>query len=264
MITAPSDRELIVEYIDSVAVLRFDAPRTMNALSSTMVDQLMSALGDAPAHARAIMITGTGRAFCAGANLKTEVDFDQPNYDAGAELERRFNPLMRMLRDSPVPIVTAVNGAAAGIGAAIALAGDIIIASLEAYFLQPFRAIGLVPDGGTASLLLASAGRARALEMMLLGERITAATALEWGMINRAVEPFELFDTAFAFAKNFAEGPTLTLGMIRQLVWSAMDQNYDAMLDRERQLQSIAGLTADHREGVDAFLAKRLARFAGT
>lgn len=254
---------VIVEYGQDVAVLRLNAPETMNALSSGSVAALVGALDTAFDKARALVITGTGRAFCSGANLQTEVHLDGPDYDAGAELDRLFNPLMRKLRDAPLPIVAAVNGVAAGFGAALALAGDIVIASRNAYFLQPFRNIGLVPDGGMASLLLASAGRARALEMMLLAERITAETALEWGMINRIAEPEELHEAARAMAIRLARGPTLTLGMIRKLAWTAMDANYDAMLNYERELQRSAGLTIDHREGIEAFLAKREPRFAG-
>jgi 2-(1,2-epoxy-1,2-dihydrophenyl)acetyl-CoA isomerase len=246
-----------------VAIIRLNEPETMNALSSSVVELLMRALDEAFADARSIVITGEGRAFCSGANLRTEVNFDTQDYDAGAELDRLFNPLMLKLRDSPLPILTAVNGAAAGLGAAIALAGDIIIASRSAYFLLPFRNIGLVPDGGTASLLLASAGRARAMEMMLLAERVPAETALEWDMINRVVDADALDGAVLAIAARLAAGPTLVLGMIRKLAWAAMDMDYEAMLTHERHLQRSAGLTADHREGVEAFLAKRPVRFAG-
>jgi 2-(1,2-epoxy-1,2-dihydrophenyl)acetyl-CoA isomerase len=246
-----------------VAIIRLNQPETMNALSSSTVDLIGRSLDTAFADARAIVIIGQGRAFCSGANLRTEVNLDAPDYDAGAELDRLFNPLMLKLRDASVPIVTAVNGAAVGLGAAIALIGDIVVASREAYFLQPFRNIGLVPDGGTASLLLASAGRARAMEMMLLAERVSAETALEWGMINRVVEADVLFDAAMTIATRLAEGPTRILGMIRKLAWTAMEAGYETMLANERRLQRSAGLTADHREGVEAFLAKRPVRFAG-
>jgi 2-(1,2-epoxy-1,2-dihydrophenyl)acetyl-CoA isomerase len=263
MSDAASSEALKMEYRQGVAVLRLNSPDTMNALRSEVVARLIDALEIASHNARAIVLTGTGRAFCSGANLRSEIDLDRPDYDAGAELARQFHPLMRKLRDSALPIVTAVNGAAAGFGAAMAFAGDIVIAARDAFFLQPFRNIGLVPDGGTASLLLASAGRARALEMMLLGERIPAQTALEWGLVNRIVEPEALDEEAFAMARRLAEGPTLALGMIRKLAWMAMDVDYDAMLDRERELQRSAGLTSDHREGVEAFLAKRQPHFTG-
>jgi 2-(1,2-epoxy-1,2-dihydrophenyl)acetyl-CoA isomerase len=264
MIRHPETSQSVeIGHVGNVAVLRLNDPQTMNALTASIVDEMMRALDEAFAGARALVLTGQGRAFCSGANLRTPIEFAAPNYDAGADLDRHYNPLMLKLRDAPIPIVTAVNGPAAGIGAAIALAGDIIIAARTAFFLLPFCNIALVPDGGSASLLLASAGRVRAMEMLLLAERVPADKALEWGMINRVVEPSTLFDTALGLAARLAEGPTRVLGMIRKLAWAAMETGYEAMLAEERRLQRDAGLAADHREGVQAFLAKRPPHFAG-
>jgi 2-(1,2-epoxy-1,2-dihydrophenyl)acetyl-CoA isomerase len=162
-----------------------------------------------------------------------------------------------------VPLVTAVNGAAAGIGASVALAGDLVIASENAYFLQAFCNIGLIPDGASAFLLTRAAGRIRAMEMMLLGERVLAPTALEWGMINRVVAPEALEDAALDLAKRLAEGPTKVLAMIRKLCWDSLETGFEAQLASECDIQNSASRTDDHREGIAAFLQKRPAAFTG-
>ncbi|MBZ9646879.1 enoyl-CoA hydratase/isomerase family protein [Sphingobium sp. 3R8] len=244
-----------------VAVLCLNDPTSMNAASAAMVEALMIALDKAEADCRAIVITGAGRAFCSGANLNSDVDFSAPHYDAGALLATHYNPLMARLKSLPVPFLTAVNGPAAGGGAAIALAGDLVIASRAAFFLQPFVQIGLVPDSGSAFLLVHSAGRARAMEMMLLGERVAADTAYAWGMVNRVVDPDDLLSTALDLADRLAAGPTAVLGMIRALGWRAMETTHADMASLERDMQRTAGRGADHREGVAAFLEKRPAAF---
>jgi 2-(1,2-epoxy-1,2-dihydrophenyl)acetyl-CoA isomerase len=169
---------------------------------------------------------------------------------------------MTFLRDLPIPFVTAVNGAAAGVGCSLALMGDIILAGESAYFMQAFRRIGLVPDGGSSYLLPRMIGRARAMEMMLLGERIPAPKALEWGLVNRCVPDHELMPTATAMAQELSEGPK-SLAMIRQLAWDSLDTHWREQLARERDTQRHAGRTADFAEGVTAFLQKRPAKFTG-
>jgi 2-(1,2-epoxy-1,2-dihydrophenyl)acetyl-CoA isomerase len=169
---------------------------------------------------------------------------------------------MTRLRDLPVPLVTAVNGAAAGVGCSFALMGDMIVAAESAYFLQAFRRIGLVPDGGSTYLLPRMIGRARAMEMMLLGERLPAKKALEWGLINRCVPDAELMPAAMAIALELSVGPK-ALGMIRKLVWDSLDTEWADQLRAEAHTQTAAGKTEDFAEGVAAFLQKRPAVFKG-
>lgn len=251
------------EYRGDVAILRVCDASTRNAMTTRMVDMFLAHLDDAQTRARAILMTGEGSAFCSGASLGGDLDPNRAAYDAGAILESHFNPLMRALRDCSLPIVSAVNGVAAGVGCAIALSGDLIVVSESAFFLQAFQAIGLVPDGGTATLLVGSVGRVRALEMLLLGERLPAAKALEWGLISRVVPADTVFDVALALATRLAAGPTTALAMIRRQAWLAAELCHDEMLVRERDMQRDAGNTADHREGIDAFLSKRPAAFIG-
>jgi 2-(1,2-epoxy-1,2-dihydrophenyl)acetyl-CoA isomerase len=169
---------------------------------------------------------------------------------------------MTLLRDFPLPIVTAVNGPAAGVGCSIALMGDLIVAAESAYFLQAFRRIGLVPDGGSTYLLPRLVGKARAMEMMLLGDKVPAATALQWGLVNRCVPDAELMSTAHALALELAKGPA-ALGAIRKLVWDSLDSDWTGQLHAERKAQKFAGKTEDFIEGVSAFLQKRAAAFKG-
>jgi 2-(1,2-epoxy-1,2-dihydrophenyl)acetyl-CoA isomerase len=252
-----------------VAVIAFNDPATMNACGVDTASQLAAALEKASGEARAIVLTGTGRGFCSGANLGTpsmaaaSSGASTRAFDAGAALDTHYNPLVSQIRELPIPLVTAVNGAAAGVGCSIALMGDMILAAESAYFLQAFRRIGLVPDGGSTYMLARAVGRARAMEMMLLGEKVFAAQALEWGLINRVVADASLIDEAKALAAALAAGPTKTLSMIRKLAWDSLDNSWDQQLYQERIAQRVAGQTEDFREGVGAFLTKRPAAFKG-
>jgi 2-(1,2-epoxy-1,2-dihydrophenyl)acetyl-CoA isomerase len=183
--------------------------------------------------------------------------------DVGQRLESHYNPFVTLLRDLPIPFVTAINGAAAGVGCSLALMGDLIVAGESAYFLQAFRRIGLVPDGGSTYLLPRMIGRARAMELMLLGEKLPAAKAFEWGMINRCVPDSELEATAAALALELANGPK-SLSLIRQLVWDGLDAHWLDQLQAEREAQRDAGRTEDFIEGVSAFYQKRPADFKGS
>ena len=169
---------------------------------------------------------------------------------------------MKSLRDYPLPIVTAVNGVAAGVGCSLALMGDIIVCAESAYFLQAFRRIGLVPDGGSTYLLPRLIGKARAMEMALMGEKVPAKTAVEWGLANRVVPDDQLMATAMEFAHNLATGPK-ALGAIRKLMWESLDAEWADQLHAERVAQKHAGRTEDNREGILAFLQKRPALFKG-
>ena len=253
----------------AVTVVTLSDPATMNAAGVDTAAELHDAFSQAAGGAepaRAILLTGEGRGFCSGANLSAgpgggKLDADGKP-DAGAALETVYNPLVTYIREMAVPLVTAVNGAAAGVGCSLALLGDLIVAAESAYFLQAFRRIGLVPDGGSTYLLPRMIGRARAMEMALLGERIPAATALEWGLVNRVVPDAELMSTALGLAQALASGPA-SLGLSRQILWASLDSDWAAQLHRERLGQKTAGKTEDFREGVAAFLGKRPAAFKG-
>ena len=261
----PSSSQIQIAVKDDVATVTMSDPETLNAMSIPMVEELLHALDALPRRqgARAILLTGAGRGFCSGADLSEGVTPADPDFDAGAQLDTHYAPLMRAIRDSPIPIVTAVNGPAAGFGCSIALAADIVVASESAYFLQAFRHVGLVPDGGSAYLLAHAVGRIRAMEMMLLGERVSAARAFEWGLVTRVVPAASLIDEAGGIALALAAGPTRALRDIRRQCWRATEASFDEMLALERQQQRDAGRTADHREGVAAFREKRAGIFVG-
>jgi 2-(1,2-epoxy-1,2-dihydrophenyl)acetyl-CoA isomerase len=251
-----------------VTVIAFADPATMNAAGVDTAQELTQAFDAATAEGastRAIVLTGEGRGFCSGANLSGGAGSGAGggvSGDAGSSLKTVYNPLVTKIRNLKVPLVTAVNGAAAGVGCSIALMGDMIVAGESAYFLQAFRRIGLIPDGGSTYLLPRAIGRARAMEMALLGERVPAAKALEWGMINRVVPDAELMATAMALANELAKGPA-SLALIRQTIWDSLDTDWADQLTLEADRQSIAGRSEDFREGVAAFLQKRPAAFKG-
>jgi len=251
---------------DGVAILTMADPATMNAAGLDMAQDLTAAFKQAEGEARAVVLTGEGRGFCSGANLSgggpATRDGDGPR-DAGAALESTYNPLVTRMRDLPIPLVTAVNGAAAGVGCSLALMGDLIVAGESAYFLQAFRRIGLVPDGGSTYLLPRAIGRARAMEMMLLGDKVPAKTALDWGMINRCVPDADLVSTAKKLATELANGPA-SIAMIRKIGWASLDNDWKEQLHLERVTQRDAGRTEDFLEGVTAFLQKRPAKFKGS
>jgi 2-(1,2-epoxy-1,2-dihydrophenyl)acetyl-CoA isomerase len=254
---------------DKIATITLCDEATLNAAGVDTITELAHAFGAAAGDdtARAVILTGEGRGFCSGANLAgggpaNAAASGGGRPDAGASLEKHYNPFMTLMRDFPKPIVTAVNGVAAGVGCSLALMGDLIVAAESAYFLQAFRRIGLVPDGGSTYLLPRMIGRARAMEMTLLGERLPAAKALEWGLINRVAPDFELMVEARKLAKALADGPK-SLGLNRRLMWRSLDAEWADQLRAEAQAQTEAGQTEDFLEGVTAFLQKRPAVFAG-
>src|SRR5688572_27948265 len=203
----------------AVATIRLNRPDSLNALNAAMVDELRQAVeGLAGTGARCLLLTGEGRGFSSGADLASGGGLPS---DAGMALEKHFNPLVKAIFDLPIPVVAAVNGPCAGAGCSLALAADIVIAANSAYFLQAFVNIGLIPDAGATWLLPRLAGRARAIEMMMLGERIAAEKALEWGLIARVVDDDALESEAVAMATSLAQGPTVALGLIRQLARNA-------------------------------------------
>ncbi len=251
---------------DDIGVITLTDPGTLNAISLDMSDELMEALEHSGVENRATVLTGAGKGFCSGANLASPaIGAQRTRYgvDAGHALETHYNPLIMAMKNHPHPLITAVNGAAAGVGCAIALMGDMIIASDKAYFLQAFRRIGLVPDGGSTYLLPRLIGRARAMEMALMGEKIHADKAHSWGLINDVVPADALMDQAMEKARFMATGPTQALSFIRALMWDSADRNFEGQLQAERLAQRTAGRSEDFKEGVTAFLKKRPAKFTG-
>jgi 2-(1,2-epoxy-1,2-dihydrophenyl)acetyl-CoA isomerase len=245
----------------AVATITIARPDRLNALSGQTVDELRAAVEEAGSSgARCLLFTGEGRGFSSGADLAAG---GGPPDDVGASLEKHFNPLVEAIFALPIPVVAAVNGPAAGAGCSLALAADIVIAARSAYFLQAFVNIGLIPDAGATWLLPRLAGRARAMEMMMLGERVPAEQALEWGLISRVVDDEALESEAVALATRLAQGPTVALGLIRKLAREAGQLPLSRALAAERAAQREAGQTQDFRGAVMAFLQKQPARFEG-
>ncbi|HEV2816435.1 MAG TPA: enoyl-CoA hydratase-related protein [Allosphingosinicella sp.] len=245
----------------AVATVTLSRPDSLNALSAAMLDELRAAVESLPGSgARALLLTGEGRGFSSGADLASGGGLPD---DVGAALEAHYNPLIEALFALPLPVVAAVNGPCAGAGCSLALAADIVVAGRSAYFLQAFVNIGLIPDAGATWLLPRLAGRARAMEMMMLGERIPAAQALDWGMIARVVDDEDLAAEAVALATRLALGPTVAYGLIRRLAREAGHLSLGDALAAERIAQRDAGRTDDFKAAVIAFLQKRQPSFDG-
>ena len=245
----------------AVATIVMNRPDSLNALNSAMVDEIRRAVESLEASgARCLLLTGEGRGFSSGADLAGGGGLPE---DAGIALEKHFNPLIEAMFALPIPVVAAVNGPAAGAGCSLALAADIVIAARSAYFLQAFVNVGLVPDAGATWLLPQLAGRARAMEMMMLGERISAEQAFEWGMISRLVDDADLAEESVALAARLAQGPTVTLGLIRSLVRRSSHLSLSDALAAERVAQRESGKTDDFKAAVFAFLQKRQPQFRG-
>ncbi len=255
---------------DGVATLTINRPDKLNSLHTGVIAEMIRAVDqirDGLSGARCLLLTGAGRGFSSGADLSGGGAGGGGRgggpVDAGAVLETHFNVLLERLFALPVPLVTAVNGPAAGAGCSYALAGDIIVAARSAYFLQAFVNIGLVPDVGSTWMLPRMVGRARATRMMMLGERIPAEQAFDWGLVSEVVEDAELMPRATEIARKLAKGPTRALTLIRTGIRDCMDRTLTEALMVERRNQLVAGRTADFAEGVMAFLQKRPANFTG-
>ncbi len=260
--------DLTVE--ENLATVTLNCPEKLNALSREMLGELsnvLDRLAGGDEKARCLLITGAGRAFCSGADLSANPAAFSDDGDVGdavlRSLKEAFHPVFGKLAALPMPYVSAVNGPAAGAGMSLAIAADIVIAARSAYFLQAFINIGLVPDSGSTWMLPRIVGKARASAMMMLGEKITAKTAEDWGLIYRCVEDDALMDEARAIAGKLAAGPTVALSCVRQAL-AVTDQNdFASQLELEAGFQARATRTADSIEGITAFLQKRPARFTG-
>ena len=263
----PSFETIRLDLQNAVATLTLNRPERLNAAPPQMFAELHQALDALPGlGARALLITGAGRAFCSGADLQRSDRAASPlSRGAGAHqvLTEHYNPAMRALAMLPLPVVAAVNGPAAGIGASLALAADFTLAGRSAYFLEAFVNIGLVPDGGTTWMLARQIGKARATEMMMLGERIPAEKAEAWGLIHAAVDDADLMARAHALAERLAAGPTRAYSLMRQGLVRALSQSYEEALNTEATHQALCADSADAKEGGMAFLERRKAAFKG-
>jgi len=257
---------------NGVAVMSLNDPDALNAVSAAMLRGMKDALAEIerPSNgARAFVLTGNGRGFCAGANLADSegtggrANAAPEDRDAGEALELGYHPVLQRMMSFNMPMISAVNGPAAGVGMSFAIMADIVVATESSYFLQAFTRIGLVPDGGSTYLLPRIVGMRRAVELSMMADKLYAPQALEWGLVSRVVADGEALTEAKALATKLAKGPTQALGMTRKLYQQSFHNSYAEQLQAEREAQRIAGRTSDFTEGVMAFMQKRPAEFKG-
>lgn len=260
-----AESPVIHERREGFHLVTLNRPDRLNAFNTAQHEALAAALEAAAADetCRAILLTGAGRAFCAGQDLSERSEMLDDDLDLGATLEKCYNPLIRRLRALEMPVVCAVNGVAAGAGANVALACDIVIAAKSASFIQAFSKIGLVPDSGGTWWLPRLVGEARAKALALTGAPLSAGEAAHWGLIWKAVDDERLMSEALELVEGLAKGPTHAHALTKRAIHAASANTLDAQLDLERELQREAGRSDDYREGVTAFLEKRPARFTG-
>jgi 2-(1,2-epoxy-1,2-dihydrophenyl)acetyl-CoA isomerase len=259
-------RHIIFEVTEEVAKITFNRPDVLNSFNRQMALELQNALSysDTNQEVRAVYITGAGRAFSAGQDLsEVATTPDDINTDTGEIVRNSFNPIIRLIRTIEKPVVAAVNGVAAGAGANIALACDIVFAAHTASFIQSFIKIGLIPDSGGTFFLPRLIGLPRAIAAMMTGDKITAEHALEMGMIYKVCESELLQMHAFSLAKQLASQPTKSIGLIKRAINQSCSNSFGDQLDLEEKLQSEAGSSYDYMEGVRAFIEKREPKFRG-
>jgi 2-(1,2-epoxy-1,2-dihydrophenyl)acetyl-CoA isomerase len=260
-----SDPLILVEQHSGYRILTLNRPDKLNVLNEAMLLALRQAIAEAAADetTRALMLTGAGRAFCAGQDLAERLAKPGETVVLGAAQEAHYNPLVRRLRELPFPVVAAVNGSAAGAGCNIALACDIVVAAHSATFVQSFARIGLVPDSGGTWLLPRLIGDARARGLALLAQDLPAETAASWGLIWKCVPDNALIYEARRICEHFSIAPTQGLALIKRALNASAANTLEAQLDLERDLQRQASLTPDYQEGVRAFMEKRKPNFSG-
>jgi len=260
-----ADTTILVDLRPGYRVITLNRPDKLNAVNDAMHQALRKALGDAEADesCRALLLTGAGRGFCTGQDLSDRLAKSGESVVLGGAQETFYNPLVRKLRSLPFPVVAAVNGVAAGAGANIALACDIVLAGRSANFIQSFARVGLVPDSGGTWILPRLVGSARAKGLALLAEPLSAEKAEQWGLIWKCVDDAALASEAQKLCEHFATAPTQGLALIKQALNASVGNSLDAQLDLERDLQRMASLTPDYAEGVRAFIEKRKANFTG-
>jgi len=248
-----------------VQTITLNRPEKLNAFIPEMHQELRGALERARDDdaIRAVLLTGAGRGFCSGQDLSQRNVAPGAAIDLSVSLGSHYNPLVRRLRELPKPVVCAVNGVAAGAGANIALACDVVLAARSASFVQSFSRIGLVPDSGGTWFLPRLAGSARAMGLALLAEPLAAEEAARWGLIWKVLDDEQLMPEASALARKLAAGPTKGYGLLKKALQGSAGNSLDAQLDLERDLQREAGLSEDYREGVSAFMQKRAPQFKG-
>ena len=253
-----------------VAVVTLNRPEKLNCFTAAMHQDLRAALEgieralEGPEAVRAVLLTGAGRAFCAGQDLAERRRGEhEPPSDLGASLRTNYNPLVRRISELPVPVIAAVNGVAAGSGANLAFACDIVIAARSAVFVQPYTRLGLIPDAGGTWLLPRLVGMARAKALSFLGEKLSSEQAAQWGLIWRIGDDAELMPAARDLARDLATQPTRGFALQKQAFAASLSNDLTAQLELEAQLQDLAGRTDDYREGVASFFEKRKPVFGG-
>lgn len=256
-----SESTLLYTVADGVVTITLNRPDVMNGLNRALRAALLDAVRRAPTDGRVLVMTGAGRAFCSGQDLSGDVSPE--DLDLQATLRDEYEPLLRAIYDCPIPTISAVNGPAAGAGANIALAADVVIAAQSAVFIQAFTRIGLIPDAGGTYWLPRQVGFARAMGAALFAESIRAEQAAQWGMIWEAVPDAEFAAHVAARAAHLAKGPTQSYALLKQALRASFDNDLDAQLALEARLQARAGASDDFAEGVAAFKQKRAPRFKG-
>ena len=257
--------DILTEVADGVATITLNRPDVLNSFTRSMASQMLAALHGASVDdtIRAVLLTGSGRGFCAGQDLAEAAPKDDVLPDLGDFVRDGYNPIVRAIRTLEKPVVCAVNGVAAGAGANLAFACDIVFASSNATFIQSFAKIGVIPDSGGTFILPRIVGLHRASIMTMLAEKMTADQAREWGLVYMVTEPPALVETALGTAKYLATQPTRAFGLIKRGFNRSLGVDLETQLDFEEELQREAGSTADYAEGVHAFLEKRKPVFTG-
>jgi len=265
--TKASYKHIVYQVEDGLAKLTFNRPDRLNSFNAEMHEEVKQAFEEIKGDPsiRCLLISGNGRGFCAGQDLSDRaVSVGDEAPDLSISIEKNYNPLVRNITGLQMPVICAVNGVAAGAGANIALACDLVLAAKSASFIQSFNKLGLVPDSGGTWILPKLVGHARAMRLCLLGEKVSAEAALEMGMIAQVCEDEKLLDEATELGAQLAKAPTKGLGLIKRLIQVSATNSFEQQLDLESEYQGIAGRSDDYREGVSAFMEKRPANYKGS